>query len=140
MSESQIKEKKMERVMVNGVPAVKMLLTVRVGAFSHARSAVGGKFPSTPTFSNLLGILEGQQVEATVFSGTNVCGHTNTEQLREAFKQINPAHKFWIGEPQLEAVIAKFGDGKLGFEMSGMFCQQTPAEIEAELAKLPVTA
>ena len=84
----------------------------------------------TDEFSWLMGILEGQAVAANIFSGTNVCGYTNAEQLREAYQNMNPDHKFWIQQRQLESFIAKFGYGRLGFNMSGMFCEQTPEEIE----------
>ena len=124
-----------ERVTVNGHPAVKMELTVRKGAFSVARSAIG-KSPSSDEFAWLLGILDGQTVAATVFSGTNVVGHTNEDQLRQAFARMNPGYAFWIKEPQLEVVIKKFGDGKIGFDMSGRYCEQTPAEIERLLSSV----
>ncbi len=124
-----------ERVSVNGYPAIQTQLSVRNGSFSFARSAMG-KMPSSDEFAWLMGILEGQTVTATVFSGTNISGHTNEDQLRQAFAGLNPEHSFWIKEPQLEAVIAKFGDGKLGFNMSGMYCEQTPAEIEELLASV----
>ena len=112
-----------ERVTVNGYPAIQTQLAVRKGSFSFARSAIG-KMPSSDEFAWLMGILEGQTVTAIVFSGTNVSGHTNEGQLRQAFAGLNPDYSFWIKEPQLEAVIAKFGDGKLGFSMSGMYCDQ----------------
>ena len=118
-----------EKVTVNGYPAIQTRLSVRKGSFSYARSAIG-KMPSSDEFAWLMGILEGQAVTATVFSGTNVSGNTNTDQLRQAFAELNREYSFWIKEPQLEAVIAKFGDGKLGFHMSGMYCEQTPEEIE----------
>lgn len=124
-----------ERVTVNGYPAIQTQLSVRKGSFSFARSAMG-KMPSSDEFAWLMGILEGQPVTATVFSCTNVSGHTNVDQLRQAFAGLNPAYSFWIKEPQLQAVIAKFGDGKLGFSMSGMYCEQTPAEIEKLLASI----
>lgn len=124
-----------KRVTVNGYPAIQTQLTVSKGSFSFARSAIG-KMPSSEEFAWLMGILEGRDVTATVFSGTNVSGNTNADQLRQAFAGLNPDYSFWIKEPQLEAVIAKFGDGKLGFTMSGMYCEQTPAEIEKLLASV----
>ena len=125
-------------VTVNGYPAVQTQLMVRQGSFNYARSAIG-KMPSYGEFACLMGILEGHTVTATVFSGTNVTGHTNAEQLRQAFADMNSENRFWIKEPQLNAVIAKFGDGKVGFDMSRMFCEQTPAQIEELLASFQVT-
>ena len=123
----------MQPVVVNGTPAFKTRLTVRVGSFHHSRSAIG-KAPASDEFSWLMGILEGHEVDATVFSGINVCGYTNSEQLEKAFVSISPKNRLWIKEPQLEAVKAKFGDGKLAFSMSGMYCEQTPAQIEQMIA------
>lgn len=118
-----------EKVLVNGYPGFKTQLTLRPGSFDFARSAIG-KFPSSDQFSWLMGILEGQEIDATVFSGTNVAGHTTEAQLREAFKTLNPKYAFWIKEAQLESVVTDFGSGRLGFDMSRMYCQQTPAEID----------
>lgn len=111
-----------EKVTVNGYPAIKTSLAVRKGSFHFARSAMGN-LPSSDEFAWLMGILEGQTVAATVFSGTNVTGHTNADQIRECFAALNPDYSFWIKAPQLEAVIAKFGDGTLGFNMGGMYCE-----------------
>ena len=122
----------MKTVNVNGYPAVEMKLRVRIGSFNWARSAIG-KMPSSDEFAWLMGILEGHEVDANVFSGINVCGHTTENQLRQSFVGLNSDYKFWIKEPQLEAVIAKFGDGKMGFDMSRMYCESTPAELEALL-------
>lgn len=124
-----------ERVTVNRHSAIKTQLTVRKGSFSFARSAIG-KMPSSGEFAWLMGILEGQLVTATVFSGTNVVGHTSAVQIRQALLDLNPEYSFWIKEPQLQAVIAKFGDGQLGFSMSGMYCEQTPAELEKLIASV----
>lgn len=114
---------------VNGVPATKLRLSVRKGAFHLARSALGVG-PSSNEFSWLMGILEGVEVDAVVFSGANVCGYTSVTQLQQAYEQMEPANRFWIKEPQLAAVIERFGSGKLGFHMGGGFCEQTPAQIE----------
>jgi hypothetical protein len=122
-----------KKVLVNGYPAIETNLDIGRNGFSYARSAIG-KMPSTDEYAWLMGILEGQTVRATVFSGTNVVGHTNTEQLRKAFASLNPAYGFWIKEPQLEKVIEQFGDSTLGFSMSGIYCKQTPAQIESFLA------
>lgn len=121
-----------EMVTVNGYPAVKTRLTVRNGAFFTSQSVATAR-PSDE-FAWLMGLLEGRDVEAIAFSGTNLSGHTTEAELREAFTTMNPENRLWIKEPQLEAVIAKFGDGKLGFHMGGMYCEQTPAEIEALIA------
>jgi hypothetical protein len=122
----------MKSVSINGYPVVQMKMKVRIGSFQFARSP-HGKWPNTSEFSWLMGILEGHEVDASVFSGTNVVGKTSEDQLRQAFSKLNPEYQTWIKEPQLEALIAKFGDGKLGFDMSGMYCESTPKEIDALL-------
>lgn len=118
---------------VNGHKAAQLELTVRKGAFSYARSAIG-KMPAPDKFSWLMGILEGWPVFATAFSGTNVVGHTSEAQLRHAYSNMSADNQFYIKEPQLEAVIAEFGDGTLGFHMGGMYCEQTPAQIAEAIA------
>lgn len=134
---SEVKESSLERVTSNGVSAVKIPLTVRKGAYSWAKHAhTRGKMPAQPLICNLMGIIEGHQVTATVFSSTNVVGHTSAEQLREAYAAMDPEYRFWIKEAQLEQVIAAFGDGKLGFDMGGFYCHETPKEIEAALTRL----
>lgn len=123
-------------IHINGVQAIEAQLTIRPGAFNYARSAIG-KHPSSKEFSWLMGILEGHKVAARAFpggNGTNVSGVTNEAQLREAFRTRDESCRLWINEPQLEAVIEKFGDGKLAFHMGGMYCQETPAEIENLIA------
>jgi hypothetical protein len=142
MSEAaEVQESQLERVTVNGVSAVKMPLTIRKGAYSWAKHAhTRGKLPAQPLICNLMGILEGRQVIATAFSGTNVVGHTSAEQLRQAYGEMDPEYRFWIKEAQLEQVIAAFGDGKLGFDMGGFYCQETPKEIESMLASAPQPA
>lgn len=80
-----------------------------------------------------MGILEGHEVMHLCFQALMWLEKTLEDQLRHAFSVINPEYKTWIKEPQLESVIAKFGDGKLGFDISGMYCEYTPKEIEALL-------
>jgi hypothetical protein len=105
----------------NGVPCIKTTLTINDGGFSRHRSVASASFFINTKWSCLMGALAGQTVEVSIFSPTNFCGKTSTEQLTSC---IAAARKSWdkvyadeLGGHEAD-FIERFGDGKLSFSLT----------------------
>lgn len=124
---------------VNNTPCINTHLTLKSsGCLSTIRS-VATPFSTHNEFEMLIVLLSGESVEATIFSSTNVVGHTNEAQLRGCAKRIQatpPDERIadYIKlhgdfDALLEKTIAKFGDGRLGFDMH-RFIEMMPQQIQ----------
>jgi len=124
---------------VNSTPCINTHLTLKAtGCLSTIRS-VATQFSTHNEFEMLIVLLSGESVEATIFSSTNVVGHTNEAQLRDCAKRIIATppderiadyiklHADFYA--MLERTIAKFGDGRLGFDIH-TFIEMMPQQIQ----------
>lgn len=107
------------------IKKIETTLKVSDSAFSISRNV---KSMTSDDFQTLMLLIKGKEVKASIYSETNFVGHTNEKQLKDAYDSLSIEEKrFYINENKFNNIVEKFGDGKLGFSMSGMYCS-TPLE------------
>lgn len=121
-SETKLIESLKEKTKNMTPSKVDCRLTVSSNAFSYVRNVATQK--ESDDFAGLMLLLKSQKVDASIYSETNLVGRTSEKQLRDCYKTLSDEErKFHMPESKLERIIEKYGDGKLGFEMSGMLCE-----------------
>ena len=66
--------------------------------------------------------------------------HTNSEQLIQCFKTMNPEYAIFIKQPQLQAVIDTFADTNSGFDLPVIYLDQRPDGLDEQIKKSKLTA
>ena len=111
----------------------KLSLKIQAGSVRSLHGVV-----SSGDVQAILTLLDGDTVEARVYSSTNMCFSVTEPELRSAWEKLDKIKHYWITESIIEKIIERFTClneyiNTLAVPLPNLHCESTPAEIDVML-------